>query len=101
MQTIWIIFTCVVMSNFLKAAQDSEPVSSHLPPASEGSSYSVCPDSVFISCNLLEDLVVLVPLSLLHLCPHWHCSGKALPSEKWSAIRICGSRIVELRGSRD
>lgn len=54
MQMIWIIFTCVVMSNFLKAAQGSEPVSSHLPPASEGS-YLVCPDSVFIPCNLLED----------------------------------------------
>lgn len=55
MRTIWIIFTCVVMSNFLKAAQDSEPVSSHLPPASAGSSYSVCPDSVFIPCSLLEE----------------------------------------------
>lgn len=55
MRTIWIISTCVLMSNFLKAAQGSEPVSSHSPPASEGSSYSVCPDSVFIPCNLLED----------------------------------------------
>lgn len=31
MRTIWIIFTCELMSNFLKAAQGSEPVSSHLP----------------------------------------------------------------------